>query len=450
MIPARVRAARLCVLLSAVFALAPLGGAAGAQSKRTAPRAPATTVKKKTTTTAGRKTPAAAATATPRPTPIRVPRLAPVAPQSQRTPATAARPAQSRQPAQTQQPAQTPSPVATPAPELPQPAGAVESNPAGAIESDDEVITVTSNLVVVPVSVTDAAGQPVQGLKAADFRLEEEGRAQEVADVGAAEQVPLDIAILFDLTSSVSNRFEFEKQTAASFLKAVLKPGDRASVFAIRDQPQMLQGLTTADAAAAQLVAIPPPPRFVPTAFYDSVNAAAKYLSENAPGRHRRVVLVISDGDDNFSTGIREGEAAMARADQDGEEVKETQRQRQEKLHRQVMAEVQREVQRADVVFYAINPSGSGLALNSRGTRAQNAMQTLADSTGGSAFAPAKLEELEPIFRRIAAELRAQYLIQYYSNSDAPAGKFLKIKVNTPARPDARVRARQGYYPKKR
>jgi Ca-activated chloride channel family protein len=287
-------------------------------------------------------------------------------------------------------------------------------------------------------------------LKASDFRLEEEGRAQEVADVGAAEQVPLDIAILFDLSSSVSNRFEFEKQTAASFLKAVLKPGDRASVFAIRDQPQMLQALTTADAAAARLVAIPPPPRFVPTAFYDSVNAAAKYLAENAPGRHRRVVLVISDGDDNFSAGVRAGEAAMARADLRGEEVKETQRQRQEKLHRQVMAEVQREVQRADVVFYAINPSGSGLALNSRGTRAQNAMQALADSTGGSAFAPAKLEELEAIFSRIAAELRAQYLIQYYSNSDAPAGKFLKIKVNAPARPDARVRARQGYYSKKR
>ena len=314
---------------------------------------------------------------------------------------------------------------------------------------DDEIITVTSNLVVVPVSVTDAAGQPVQGLKAADFRLEEEGRAQEVADVGAAEQVPLDIAILFDLSSSVSNRFEFEKQTAAGFLKGVMKPGDRAAVFAIRNEPQLLQALTSADAAAQQLVAIPPPPRFVPTAFYDAVNAAAKYLLANAPGRHRRVVLVISDGDDNFSLRVREGEAEMARADLSGKEVKESQRQRQEKLHQQVMTEVQREVQRADVVFYAINPSGGGLALNSRGTRAQNAMQQLADSTGGSAFAPAKIEELEAIFSRIAAELRAQYLIQYYSNSDAPAGKYLKIKVNTPARPDARVRARQGYYSKK-
>jgi hypothetical protein len=61
---------------------------------------------------------------------------------------------------------------------------------------------------------------------------------------------------------------------------------------------------------------------------------------------------------------------------------------------------------------------------------------------------PAKTQELEAIFRRIAAELRAQYLLQYLSNSEAQAGKFLKIKVNTPARPDLRIRARQGYYKK--
>ena len=106
-------------------------------------------------------------------------------------------------------------------------------------------------------------------------------------------------------------------------------------------------------------------------------------------------------------------------------------------------------MQRADVVFYAINPSGGGLSLNQRGTRAQTGMQQLADATGGAAFNPRNLEELAPIFNRIAAELRAQYLIQYYSNSDAPAGKFLRIKVATPARTDARVRARQGYYSKK-
>ena len=358
--------------------------------------------------------------ATPSPTPVRVPQIGPA-----QTPPPA--------PAPQQQPARQPP---------------AEKPPADAID-DDEVITVTSNLVVVPVSVTDAAGQPVQGLKATDFRLEEEGRAQEIADVGAAEQVPLDIAILFDLSSSVSNRFDFQKETVAGFLKQVMKPGDRAAVFTIRSEPELIQALAPAESAARQVLALPAPPRYIPTAFYDAVNAASKYLAQNAPGRHRRVVLVISDGDDNFSLRVREGETEMARADLRGEEVKESQRQRQERMHRQVLGEVQREVQRADVVFYAINPSGGGLALNQRGTRAQSGMQQLADATGGAAFNPHKIEELEPIFNRIAAELRAQYLIQYYSNSEAPAGKFLRIKVATPARPEARVRARQGYYSKK-
>src|SRR5215213_8841378 len=77
----------------------------------------------------------------------------------------------------------TPKPKPTPTPQEPD-------------DSAYEVVRVSSNLVVVPVSVTDAVGQSVMGLTAADFRLEEEGRQQEIAQIGDPEQVPLDIAIL--------------------------------------------------------------------------------------------------------------------------------------------------------------------------------------------------------------------------------------------------------------
>jgi VWFA-related protein len=73
-------------------------------------------------------------------------------------------------------------------------------------------------------------------------------------------------------------------------------------------------------------------------------------------------------------------------------------------------------------------------------------MSQLAEATGGTAFVPEALEELGDVFRQIAAELRSQYLLQYYSNSQAPPGKYLGIKVRVPARADLRVRARQGYY----
>src|SRR6185503_12390306 len=66
-----------------------------------------------------------------------------------------------------------------------------------------EVVRVNSNLVVVPVSVTDAQGQPVLGLKPTDFHIEEDGRAQQVAQLGDPEQVPLDIALLVDVSGSV-------------------------------------------------------------------------------------------------------------------------------------------------------------------------------------------------------------------------------------------------------
>ncbi|MDQ3907295.1 MAG: hypothetical protein M3268_03010, partial [Acidobacteriota bacterium] len=82
-------------------------------------------------------------------------------------------------------------------------------------------------------------------------------------------------------------------------------------------------------------------------------------------------------------------------------------------------------------------------------SRAQNNMQQVAESTGGTAYVPASAADLETVFRQIASELRAQYLLQYYSNNNAPAGKFLPIKVQVPARPELKVRARRGYYAKK-
>ena len=316
--------------------------------------------------------------------------------------------------------------------------------PANETIDESEVVRVTSNLVVVPVAVTDASGNAVQGLKREDFRLEEEGRAQELQAVGDADQVPLDIALVFDISSSVEKSFDFEKQSAAGFLKEVLKPIDHAAVFALGEKPQLVQPLTTADAATAKLLTIPAATRPTGTAFYDTVTAAARYLAANAPGKDRRVILVISDGEDNFSDSVRDAMMAEGQAGMTQAQAMESQR----TLHARAVQKVLREVQHADAVFYSINPSGPSIHLNVISQRAEDQMKLLADSTGGSAFVPPRLEDLEPVFRQIAAELRAQYLLQYLSNTEAPAGKFLNIRVTTPARPGLNIRARQGYYKK--
>ena len=73
-------------------------------------------------------------------------------------------------------------------------------------DEDFDVIRTSSNLVMVPVSVVDPGGQPVLSLPLTAFRLEEQGREQQITELGNPEQVPLDIVLLFDVSSSVSQK----------------------------------------------------------------------------------------------------------------------------------------------------------------------------------------------------------------------------------------------------
>jgi Ca-activated chloride channel family protein len=345
-----------------------------------------------------------------------------------------------------QLPPPPPPPPANATPASEKPTGGIKppmAKPTPTGDDDNyEVLRVTSNLVVVPVSVTDATGQPVLGLTAADFHLEEEGRAQEIAQIGDPEQVPLDIAILFDISLSVEARFDFEKEAASRFLKQVMKAGDRATVFTIGTNPRLEQQLDTSARVAAGIVSLKPAKGA--TAFYDTVVEAAHYLAQNTPPGHRRVIVVISDGEDTYSEKIK---TAIGATPQERDSIKLEDRL---KIHNRVILEVEREIQKAEIAFYSINPSGEALKLNIISKRAEEGMEQLASATGGTSFVPEKLDNLEAVFRQIAAELRSQYLLQYYSTEESPSGKFLRIRVNIPARPQLRIRARQGYYAKRK
>ena len=310
-------------------------------------------------------------------------------------------------------------------------------------DEDFDVVRVTSNLVMVPVAVTDATGQPFRGLKVSDFRLEEEGRLQEIAQIGDPDEVPLDIALLIDVSGSTNARFDFEKEAAARFLQRVLKPVDRANIFVIDRTPIVRQTGASAAMANTSLLSLQPASDKGPTAFFDTVIEASQFLLEKAPPRHRRVILVISDGVDNFSENIKKL-IGSTREEQDAISADAKLR-----IYNRAVAEVQKEVQRADAVFYSINPSGNTMHLNVMTQRGQEGMHKIADSTGGTAFVPERIEDLGTVFDRIAAELRAQYLLQYYSNSQSGGTQFRRIAVAVPGQAQLRVRARQGYYPKR-
>jgi len=304
----------------------------------------------------------------------------------------------------------------------PKPTGQAPQSPpaqSGQAKSKDqeEVLRISSNLVAVPVSVTDASGQPVGGLKAQDFRLEEEGAPQQIVTLGEPGKTSVDLALLIDLSGSVYERLQFQQQAASQFLRDVFKPTDAVSVFSIGLVPKLLQPRVTAIENAVSAVMNLSPTK-EPTAFFDSIAEAALYVAKNADPGTRRVLVVISDGEDNYSK-------------------------------RYKLADAVREIQRADCLFYSINPSGSAIRLNRISLKGQDGMVSLASGTGGAAFLPEKLEDLNAVFRQIAAELQAQYLLGYYSTDERTDGSFRRITVRVPDRSDLRIRARQGYYSRK-
>lgn len=308
-----------------------------------------------------------------------------------------------------QSPSSAPKPAQNPPAQNPPAQKPQEQKP-----QEDEAIRLTSRLVLVPVSASDSLGKPVRDLTADDFILEEQGKPQSISSLGEPGKVPTEIALLFDVSGSILGKFQFEQQAAVRFIKEVLKPTDAITVFSIGTKPNLIRGRTAkSDEAISGLMAISPVKE--PTAFFDTVVEAALYLGKNGEAGSRRVLIVISDGEENYS------------------------------VHNK-LPDALRELQKNDCLFYSINPSGQALNLNQMSIKGQSVMESMSSQTGGKAFVPDRIEDLEAVFKQIADELQAQYLLGYYSTDNRADGGFRSITVRTPKRPELRVRARQGYY----
>jgi len=341
--------------------------------------------------------------------------------------------------------------------------------PTPKITEEEGVIKVDSRLVVVPVSVTNANGEPAVGLTTKDFRILEEGRPQVIENVGGAESVPLEIALLFDVSASTDAMFKFEQETAAKFLRDVLRPEDRATIYTIGERLNLVQARATSEASMNGVRSITPTKE--QTAFYDAVRQASSELLRNTPEGRRKVLVVISDGEDTNSEGVLRAiwnaERKLVDNNTPGEKLREIRVKARDDAKNVEQSRVVKAIQDADAVFFSVNPAGSSIQLNSMSRFGQDNMQRFATETGGTAFLPkfqpvdtkdvyqnqintkANTDVLERIFRQLANELRAQYLIQYYSDSDFPQNKFVKVGVALPARSDLKIRAREGYYVKK-
>lgn len=332
---------------------------------------------------------------------------------------------------------------------------------------DGEIIKVDSRLVVVPVSITDRSGEPVLGLKAQDFRVLEENKQQQIESISDAEKVPLEIVLLFDISASTDSMFKFEQETAAQFLRDVMRTEDRAAIFTVGIQPTVVQPRDSAAKSIETIARISPTKE--QTAFYDSVKAAADYLQKNSPQGTRKVMIIISDGEDTNSEGVLRAIWNAERKIADnvgGEKLRDLRVKARDTAKAQEQVKVLKSLQNADTVFYSINPAGSSYQLNKISVFGQENMQRFADETGGTAFLPKfapvdskdtlqnsqnikrNQETLTKIFRQLANELRAQYLVQYYSESEFKNGRYVKLDVGLQNPASFRVRARQGYFVK--
>ncbi len=254
----------------------------------------------------------------------------------------------------------------------------------------------------------------VRGLQVSDFQIEEEGRIETVSVFGEPGEATLDLALLFDVSGSVEPRLDFEREAAKSFLWKLLRPKDTLAMFSIGAEPRMIQKRTFDVFNAIKGLDTIQPTKEA-TAFFDAVVLAARELADNSHPGARRVEIVLSDGQDNQSV-INQ------------------------------VADVIREVQKADCVFYAINPAGRSIGMNEISRKGHEGMELIAQQTGGAVFAADRSEDLTAIFAKIIHELEAQYLLGYYPSDTKADDSFRRIIVRVPQQPGVRIRARQGYY----
>ena len=320
-------------------------------------------------------------------------------------------PAQAPGPAQTSAPAKT-VPAQTTPQVVPTQPGATTLPPVQQQPGTDVPFTITTraNLVNLVFTVTDKNGRFIKNLQRKDFGLLDDGFPP--ASVVAFTQqtnLPLRIGIMLDTSSSIRSRFKFEQDAAQDFFLQVLKPKDRAFVEGFDIQVALTQDYTgNEDLLNSGIQKLRPGGG---TALFDSLYKTChdQMLTLQDESDTRRVIVMVSDGDDNYS--------------------------------RAQMTDAIKMCQRAETIVYTISTDTSP----TRG-RGGEVLQTIADNTGGHAFFPNKLEDVAIGFRNIEEELRSQYSLQYRPANFKLDGSFRTIYLQSTNPRQFHVRAKRGYF----
>jgi Ca-activated chloride channel family protein len=267
--------------------------------------------------------------------------------------------------------------------------------------------TTRVDLVNLAVTVTDRKGNLVAGLAAEDFDLLEDGRPQTVRYFagGDGERPPLHLGLLLDVSESMGEDMAFSKTASIRFLNTLT---DAVDVAVVDFDTEVRTARYSQNEFARLIERIRQKKAGGDTALYDAI---ATYLHGASEQDGRKVMLLYTDGGDTRSS--------MA------------------------LYELTNLLKASDATIYAIGELDHQLP--SRKNEQRMILQQIAETTGGQAFFPSSVKELDAVYEKVVAEIRAQYTVGYLSSNDKMDGKWRKVDVRL-KRPDLRARSRRGYF----
>ena len=280
------------------------------------------------------------------------------------------------------------------------------------VAETDQVLSVEVDVVNVLFTVSDDDDRLITDLTEEDFLVFEDGVPQTIDDFDAETNLPLTIVLIIDVSGSIRDKLRFEQEAAIEFFYTTIQEGrDQGMLVTFDSAPYVLQDFTDNPEALSEAVRLMRAGGG--TALYDAIYLAVDQRLSTSNREGRRVVVVISDGDDNAS--------------------------------RVSLTETLELSQRNDVAIYTISTNSTANFVTREQVRGDRTLETFAVETGGRAFFPFKLEELAVNFADISEELRSQYTLVYTPTNLARDGSYREIRIDT-LDDDYEAKHREGYY----
>jgi len=271
---------------------------------------------------------------------------------------------------------------------VPPHSGSVKASPT---QVPSKSLKVNVDVVLVPVVVTDAANHPITGLEKQNFMLYEDGEQQEI-QYFSTEDSPISVGLLLDLSKSMTDKFDAERQAVTEFFKNANSQDDYF-VIAFSSQPQLLTEATQSIGTIQSKLEGEIPNGS--TAMLDAISLAMTRM--RSANYKRRALLIVSDGGDNNS-------------------------------HHKYR-EIKRLVRDSDVQVYAIGLFDSVVFKTFEEFMGKKWLGEITDATGGRTVTVDNVSKMADAAATISHELRDQYLLGYQPSRAASDGKRRQIKV---------------------